>query len=127
MGMRGGDPISFIDPFGLDGVYGLSGSPYSQSNTVGRISQPTGIPNQSLGDALSYPNPNGNLFPGFNPQDGVCSLPGLLGSLADACVLDNCQNHDVCYTNYECNASSWVTSILGGTKSCNQCNGNFFE
>jgi hypothetical protein len=104
-----------------------NGGSRGQYYSTKRASQPTGVPNQSLGNALSYPNSTGNLFNGFTKQDDVCSLPGLLGSVADACVLGRCQKHDSCYAQSECNASFWVTSILGGTKLCNQCNSNFFK
>jgi len=101
------NPLLFIDPFGLD------------------ISYWGGIEHPSLGDLLG--NDNGNLWNQFTPQDGVCSLGPIFGPLADRCIKPKCQKHDNCFSENECNVSSWATSILGGTKACNQCNSGFFD
>jgi RHS repeat-associated protein len=77
------------------------------------------------GDSISQPN--GNMWGEPKRQDNVCSLGPVLGPVADACVLDRCQRHDNCYAANQCTASSWASSALGGTKSCNQCNGGFFK
>ena len=76
------------------------------------------------GDSISQPN--GNMWGESHTQDWKCSL-GLLGPIADACVLERCVKHDQCFENNECNMSSWGSSVLGGTKSCNQCNSGFFK
>ncbi|MGV1100663.1 RHS repeat domain-containing protein [Thiovibrio sp. JS02] len=78
-----------------------------------------------LGDVFS--TSNGNLWDGFTEQDNKCSLGPMLGPIGDACFPENCQKHDNCYAENECNASSWVPSVLGGTKPCNQCNSGFFQ
>jgi RHS repeat-associated protein len=77
------------------------------------------------GDVISLPN--GNLRPGFDVQDDVCSLPWPIGPIADSCVLDRCIKHDACYEDNKCNFSSWGANLLGGTKPCNTCNGSFFD
>jgi RHS repeat-associated protein len=52
------NPMAVYDPDGLSGVYGLSnGGSRGQSSTVRRASESSGVPNQSLSDALSQ-NPN---------------------------------------------------------------------
>lgn len=77
------------------------------------------------GDAISQPN--GNVCGEPDRQDNKCTLGPILGPIADACVLDKCQKHDACYADNKCTASSWASSALGGTKSCNQCNSGFFK
>ena len=97
----GSNPLKNIDYFGLWYYGGGTGS---------------------LGDYFS--GPNGNVRPGFKPQDYVCS--------SVACILNpfpsmvqRCIAHDECYEKNRCNSSSWISNALGGTKSCNQCNSNF--
>jgi Na+-transporting NADH:ubiquinone oxidoreductase subunit NqrF len=34
---------------------------------------------------------------------------------------------DACYEKYGCNNSSWISSALGGTKVCNQCNSEYLR
>jgi hypothetical protein len=75
------------------------------------------------GDYIS--DENGIVWGVFSPQDGTCSL-GPLSGLGDSCFPERCENHDACYTESQCNSSSWASSVLGGTKSCNQCNSGFF-
>jgi len=77
------------------------------------------------GDAIS--TSNGNVWGRVRQQDNICTLGPVLGPLGNACFLDKCQKHDDCYAENKCTASSWVSSVLGGTKSCNQCNGGFFQ
>jgi RHS repeat-associated protein len=78
-----------------------------------------------VGDMIS--DPNGNVWGEPQDQDQICTLPGPLGPIANRCVLDRCQWHDTCYEKNRCTASSWVSNVLGGTKSCNQCNNGFFQ
>jgi len=82
-------------------------------------------PHLSLGDYLS--RPNGSMWGIPRAQDNVCTLPFPIGTIANMCVLDRCQRHDSCYDENDCTASSWASSLLGGTKSCNQCNSGFFQ
>jgi hypothetical protein len=77
------------------------------------------------GDQIS--DPNGNVWGEFRKQDGMCTLGPGLGAIGDKCFLEQCQKHDSCYATSKCNASSWASTALGGTKSCNQCNSNFFN
>ena len=67
---------------------------------------------------------NGNLRPGFTPQDGVCSTGPLSGPMnAIPSVLACCQVHDACYTQYQCNASSF--DPRGPSGPCKSvCNSN---
>jgi len=116
-GYVGGNPINRIDEKGL----------FYNCNTFNGVCQEypdPGVPN-NLGDMVS--KPNGNLWNGTEPQDGVCTLPGQWGVLADTCVIERCQRHDQCYADNECNLSSWIPNILGGDKSCNKCNSGFFD
>lgn len=77
------------------------------------------------GDSISQPN--GHVWGTPIAQDNKCTLGPVLGPVAEACVLDRCLRHDNCYESNQCTASSWASSALGGTKSCNQCNGGFFK
>jgi len=77
------------------------------------------------GDAIS--SSNGNVWGQVRKQDNICTLGPVIGPIGNACFLDRCQKHDDCYAVSRCNASSWASSALGGTKSCNQCNGGFFQ
>ena len=70
---------------------------------------------------------NGNLWGEPDLQDNRCTLPFGLGPIGDACFLEKCQTHDDCYAKNGCTASSWIPSIFGGAKSCNRCNGDFFQ
>ena len=69
---------------------------------------------------------NGNLWGEPDLQDNTCTL-GPLSKLGDACFPERCQTHDDCYAKNACTASSWISSIAGGAKSCNRCNGDFFQ
>jgi len=100
------NPLYWYDSFGLDVNY-WSGTARS---------------NVRFGDTISLPN--GNLWGGFTPQDGTCTL-GPFSSIANNCFPERCLRHDQCYEDNKCNISSWIINLLGGTKSCNQCNSNF--
>ncbi len=119
----GGNPVSYTDPLGL--VYGLGGGPYSQAVTVARSTENLGIRYPSMGDAISQPN--GKMWGETKPQDWMCTLGPIFGPIGDICFPDTCKKHDQCYEDNGCNSSSWISSVLGGTKSCNQCNSGFFE
>ncbi len=62
---------------------------------------------------------NGNLIPGYEDQDDVCSPPAQ--SLNDnECMKKSCQEHDRCYKQYGCNASSWLrVAFIGPCQVCN--------
>ena len=77
------------------------------------------------GDAIS--DPNGNVWGEPDKQDNICTLGPILGPIGDACFPERCQRHDSCFAENQCTASSWVSSVLGGTKPCNHCNSGFFE
>lgn len=73
--------------------------------------------------ASPSPTPsNGNLWGGFQKQEGVCSVPGSLGKKMNGipCTRDCCKTHDNCYTKCKCNESS-LFSPFG---PCNTCNEN---
>lgn len=116
------NPLTYIDPDGLMGRGAGGGK--SMPGPL-RFGGGGATPIGSLGDMLS--GPNGNMWGEPKRQDNVCSLGPVLGKIADACVLDRCQRHDNCYAANQCTASSWASSALGGTKSCNQCNSGFFK
>ena len=68
---------------------------------------------------------NGNLFPGSFPQDNKCSVPATFNLLNDnKCTKQCCKEHDDCYAQHGCNASSWIinglTTIPVG--ACQMCN-----
>jgi RHS repeat-associated protein len=70
---------------------------------------------------LTVPGPlsewplNGNQWPGFQPQDGVCTTgPFAEGMNSDPAILKCCQAHDACYTKYQCNAGSFLPGGLPG-------------
>lgn len=116
-----GDPILQVDPLGLQGLIPIS-IPTINVNPIGH----GGKLHSLLGDFISFGN--GNLFDGFDKQDNRCSVP-LVGSILDKneCILDRCKKHDDCYSENECNYSSWGSSLLNGNKACNQCNAGFFK
>jgi len=113
----GGNPMSRTDSFGLAWGYTERGNTWNLG-----LPPPVG---PSWGDRLSAPN--GNMWGLPDKQDNVCTLGPILGPIGDACFPDRCQKHDDCYAANGCTASSWVSSALGGTKSCNKCNSGFFE
>lgn len=77
------------------------------------------------GDAIS--NVNGNVWGRARQQDNKCTLGPVIGPIGDLCFPERCKNHDICYAENSCNSSSWASSVLGGTRSCNQCNSGFFK
>ena len=115
-GYVGGNPLGFTDMKGLDIDWDGPGSDWPDFDDGPRF------PGFNLGDSLS--DPNGNLFPGYDPQDGTCTL-WIFSSLGDACFPERCQKHDACFDKNKCNVSSWIPTFLGGTKPCNECNSNF--
>ena len=62
---------------------------------------------------------NGNLWPGFKTQDGICSPPMPSSMNSNPAMLSCCQAHDNCYTEHRCNASSWLPAFPGPCKMCN--------
>jgi hypothetical protein len=70
------------------------------------------------------PPANGNRIPGFTPQDGVCTTGLLSGPMnRNPKILACCQAHDACYTQYQCNASSF--DPRGPSGPCKSiCNAN---
>ena len=121
-----GNPVSYVDPLGLMGNGPSSRSPANPLGLPSGGHKGAGSePGPSIGDALS--EPNGNLWGDSKPQDWKCTLGWPLGPIGDNCFPDRCIRHDQCYEDSKCNASSWGSSLLGGTKSCNQCNGGFFD
>ncbi len=113
----GGNPVIFIDS---DGLFGQS----VQGPSSGGHGSPGGMPSQ--GDAMS--GPNGNMSGGPNPsgQDWKCSGAACIFTPFPP-IVKRCIAHDQCYQNNGCNQSSWGSNALGGTKSCNQCNSDFFD
>jgi hypothetical protein len=77
------------------------------------------------GDTIS--STNGNVWGEPDRQDNKCTLGPILGPIGDSCFPARCQRHDDCFAENLCTVSSWVSSVLGGTKSCNQCNSGFFK
>jgi hypothetical protein len=68
-----------------------------------------------------WPQPNGNAWGQFTPQDGICSQPmGLLRFNSQPCILKCCQAHDDCYTASKCNWSSFLT--IASDSACTSCN-----
>jgi RHS repeat-associated protein len=65
---------------------------------------------------------SGNFWPGFTPQDGVCSSPA--GGLnSNPCYAQCCAAHDRCYTANQCNATSWIGNMLPFVnQACQRCN-----
>lgn len=114
-GYVGQNPLYWFDPLGL--AYSPQGEHGSSREEANRLP-----PGPTVGDAIS--DPNGNVFPGFTPQDGVCSsIACILNPFPP--MLERCKKHDQCFTENACNQSSFISNALGGTKSCNQCNSNF--
>lgn len=108
------NPLRWRDPTGLV----LEG--WEPGGPIGRDPIKWGNPGDNLSDS------NGNMWGLFEPQDNVCTL-WILSPIGDACFPERCQRHDNCYANNECNVSSFASSLLGGTKSCNKCNSGFLS
>ncbi|NVN93514.1 MAG: RHS repeat-associated core domain-containing protein [Desulfuromonadales bacterium] len=60
---------------------------------------------------IKYIDPNGLDAPGCDSVPGACETP---------CVLECCADHDKCYDDNNCKASSWLPYV--GTKECKKCN-----
>lgn len=84
-------------------------------NNPARFTDPTG------NNPFQHWPLNGNLWPGFTPQDGVCSTGPLANTMnSRPCVLKCCKAHDDCYTKYNCNFSSFLGGLPFGP--CQMCN-----
>ena len=105
------NPVSHVDPAGEDG--GLT--VFLAAWAIAYVSH--------AGDAVSQEN--GNVAGGVGKQDMKCTLGPGLGALGDHCFPERCLRHNQCYADNACNYTSWLSSALGGTKSCNQCNSDF--
>jgi RHS repeat-associated protein len=71
--------------------------------------------------------PSGNLWSSRNDQDNRCTTDPVpsLGRFWDRspCVLTCCQDHDRCYTAFDCNWSSWIVNLaVLPIGPCNFCN-----
>ncbi len=62
---------------------------------------------------------NGNVWPGYTDQDDECSSVAK-GLNKNKCMKKCCQEHDDCYTKYNCNLSSWM--LVGLPGPCKKCN-----
>jgi hypothetical protein len=106
---RNSHPVLFVDSFGLE---------------TGNLNNLVPGPNGET--AKNIPNPsnqwpqNGNLWPGFKPQDGICTT-GLFSNMMNSrpCVKRCCKEHDDCYTKFNCNASSFLGGLPGPCQVCN--------
>ncbi|KAF0219656.1 MAG: YD repeat [Geobacteraceae bacterium] len=100
------------DPIGIRGGINIYG--YVFNNSL-RLTDVKGL----AGASGSWSN--GNIVPGFEDQDQVCSAPaGVLNS--SKCTKKCCQEHDRCYERNGCNASSWLGNIIGNDAGCQRCN-----
>jgi RHS repeat-associated protein len=108
------------DPIGLDG--GVNAFGYVEQRPTSQI-DPRGL--IVWREPLPPPRyPNGNYDPGFDRQDGICTVDGSLGAEMNAnpCIRKCCKIHDDCYTKYGCNKSSWRGNFEGHSRSCQKCN-----
>ena len=113
IGLRGGlntyayadnDPLGSVDPLGLRGTTG---------SWAGGSSGGWG------GGGWT-----GNLLPGSQDQDRICTLPGRIGGAANSsrCIRQCCLMHDLCYQANGCNASSWFLTGPLPVSRCAACN-----
>jgi RHS repeat-associated protein len=107
------------------GACGVGPGGFTQSNlpalSAPILSQPPAWLLNFINRFSSVPGPlsewplNGNDWPGFTPQDGVCSTGPFASTMnSNPAILACCQAHDNCYTKYHCNASSWLPGGLPG-------------
>jgi RHS repeat-associated protein len=111
LGCRMGDPICGAIYEQLRSQGGLGGT---QSNSAQNNS-----PNKDS-SFMHWPL-NGNLWPGFSQQDGVCTT-GPFGKTMNSRpgILNCCATHDACYAQFNCNASSFLGGLPGPCSSiCN--------
>ena len=104
-------------------TFGLYGLPWEIS--PGFVPFPD-VPNSPRSPVLAWPWPlwpaNGNIYPGFTPQDEVCSVPGWAGRdrmNANPCIKKCCVSHDKCFKQFNCNMSSWLGPVFTACKLCN--------
>jgi len=83
-------------------------------NNPARFTDPTG------NNPFQHWPLNGNLWPGFKPQDEVCTT-GPFGNTMNSrpCIKKCCKEHDDCYTTYNCNYSSFLGGLPGPCTLCN--------
>ena len=92
-------------------------NPYVYVNNPINYTDPSGL-SASVNNNSGW---NGNYWLGFSPQDNVCSSPaGIFNS--NICTKKCCENHDLCYEQYGCNASSWFGNFMGNPGACQSCN-----
>jgi RHS repeat-associated protein len=117
------NPIMRIDIFGLENGEVTDYRAWARYNNGDASAFPAEY--QTPGDVLS--DQYGNLWPGLASQDWKCTLGPIFGPIGNTCFPEKCLTHDQCYESNKCNMSSWGSSVLGGTKICNQCNKDFFK
>jgi RHS repeat-associated protein len=103
------DPIRFAG--GDENIYAYVGG-----DPVGKI--------DPEGDVAVATGGNGNTIPGHQRQDDRCSVPGRIGSAMNSsrCIKECCQRHDRCFSEYKCNMSSWIPTLVGMGMDCGECN-----
>jgi RHS repeat-associated protein len=83
-------------------------------NNPARFTDPTG------NNPFQHWPLNGNLWPGFTPQDGVCTTGPFANTMnSRPCIKKCCKEHDDCYTQYNCNYSSFLGGLPGPCHLCN--------
>jgi RHS repeat-associated protein len=75
---------------------------------------PSSLPNTLPLSALASWPLNGNFWPGFTKQDGLCTTGPFANSMnSNPAILSCCEAHDACYKQFQCNASSFVGGLPG--------------